>query len=48
MLGKKNDAIMKNHHLYLQELHASGDQSYVAEQNMRKEQFMTKLEQITF
>ena len=48
MLGKKNDAIMKNHHLYLQELHTSGDQSYVAEQTMRKEQFMTKLEQITF
>jgi len=48
MLGKKNDAIMKNHHLYLHELHASGDQSYVAEQNMRKEQFITKLEQITF
>ena len=48
MLGKKNDAIMKNHHLYLQELHASGDQSYLAEQAMRKEQFLTKLEQITF
>jgi len=48
MLGKKNDAIMKNHHLYLQELHAAGDQSYLAEQAMRKEQFMTKLEQITF
>lgn len=48
MLGKKNDAIMKNHHLYLQELHASGDQSYLAEQAMRKEQFLTKLEQNTF
>jgi len=48
MLGKKNDAIMKNHHLYLQELHASADQSYLTEQAMRKEQFMTKLEQITF
>jgi len=48
MLGKKNDAIMKNHHMYLQELHESGDQSYVAEQNMRREQFIAKLEQITF
>ena len=48
MLGKKNDAIMKNHHLYLQELHASGDQSYLAEQNMRRDQFVKKLEQITF
>jgi len=48
MLGKKNDEIMKNHHLYLQELHASGDQSYVAEQNMRREQFISRLDQITF
>jgi len=48
MLGKKNDAIMKNHHLYLQELHASSDQSYLAEQAMRKGQFITRLEQITF
>ncbi len=48
ILGKKNDAIMKNHHLYLQELHASGDQSYLAEQAMRKEQFIARLEQITF
>jgi hypothetical protein len=39
---------MKNHHLYLQELHKSGDRSYVAEQNMRREQYIGKLEQITF
>ncbi len=48
MLGKKNDVIMRNHHLYLQELHKSGDSSYMAEQNMRREQYMNKLEQITF
>jgi len=27
MLGKKNEQIMKNHHIYLAELHASGDKS---------------------
>ena len=31
MLGKKNEEIMKNHHMYLQELHASGDKSYLAD-----------------
>ncbi len=46
MLGKHNEEIMKNHHLYLQELHASADQSYLAEQNMRKEQYMIRLENI--
>ena len=46
MLGKHNEEIMKNHHLYLQELHANADQSYLAEQNMRKEQYMTRLENI--
>jgi phosphate:Na+ symporter len=48
MLGKHNEEIMKNHHLYLQELHASTDQSYLAEQNMRREQYMTRLENIKF
>ena len=31
MLGKNNEDILKNHHLYIQELHASEDQSYRAE-----------------
>ncbi len=48
LLGRKNEEIMKNHHLYLQELHASGDQSYLAEQENRKVQFLTPLENITF
>jgi len=48
MLGKNNEDIMKNHHLYLQELHASGNQDYVAEQENRKEQYMTQLENIKF
>ncbi len=48
MLGKNNEEIMKNHHLYLQELHASGNQDYLAEQENRKEQYMTQLENIRF
>ena len=48
MLGKNNEEIMKNHHLYLQELHASGDQSYVAEQENRKAQYLVPLENIKF
>lgn len=47
MLGKNNEEIMKNHHLYLQELHASGDQSYLAEQENRREQYLVQLENVT-
>lgn len=46
MLGKKNEEIMKNHHMYLQELHASGDKSYVAEKENRREQYIVPLENI--
>lgn len=46
LLSKNNDEIMKNHHLYLQELHASGNQDYLAEQENRKEQYMGQLERI--
>lgn len=46
MLGKNNEAIMKNHHLYLQELHASDDQSYLAEQENRRVQYLVALENI--
>lgn len=46
MLGKNNEAIAKNHHMYLEELHASGDQSYVAEQENRKAQYLVPLQQI--
>lgn len=48
MLGKNNEEIMKNHHLYLQELHASTDQSYLAEQANRKEQYLEPLKRIKF
>ncbi|MBQ9941372.1 MAG: Na/Pi cotransporter family protein [Christensenellaceae bacterium] len=48
LLGMNNEAIMKNHHQYLQELHSSADQSYLAEQNNRREQYLVPLENIEF
>ena len=44
MLGRKNEQIMKNHHMYLAELHASDDKSYIAEQETRREQYIVPLE----
>ena len=43
LLGKKNEEIMQNHHLYMQELHASTDQSYLAEQENRRAQYLVPL-----
>lgn len=43
MLGRHNEDIMKNHHLYLQELHQSGDRSYLDELDSRKTQFLDPL-----
>lgn len=48
MLGKNNSDILKNHHRYLQELHSSGDQSYLAEQRNRREQYLVPLENIQY
>jgi len=48
ILGKNNEAIMKNHHQYLTELHSSGDQSYLAEQDNRREQYLVPLENIQY
>ncbi len=45
-LGRNNAEIMKNHHKYLTELHASGDGSYLAEQEMRRAQYLVALENI--
>lgn len=44
LLGKTNDEIMKNHHHYLQMLHETHDQSYLAEQKNRREQYLLPLE----
>jgi phosphate:Na+ symporter len=46
LLAKDNEEIMKNHHLYLQELHASTDQSYLAEQANRRDQYLVPLKNI--
>ncbi len=46
LLGKNDEEIMKNHHLYLQKLHASDDQSYLAEQENRKAQYLVPLQNI--
>lgn len=48
LLGKNNENIMKNHHQYLHELHTSGDQSYLAEQKNRREQYLVPLENIQY
>lgn len=48
ILGRNNEEIMKNHHLYLHELHASGDQSYMAEQENRRVQYLVPLENIKY
>ena len=48
ILGKNNEAIMKNHHEYLSELHSSADQSYLAEQESRRQQYLVPLENIQF
>ena len=44
ILGKKDGEIMKNHHAYLHALHTTGDQSYIAEQENRRLQYLVPLE----
>ena len=44
MLGRNNEAIMRTHH----ELHASGDQSYLAEQAARRKEYLAPLQQIKY
>ena len=46
MLGRNNEEILKNHHLYLHELHHNGDQSYRAEMENRREQYLIPLKNI--
>lgn len=48
MLSKNNGDIMKNHHLYLEQLHATDDQSYLAEQENRRAQYLVPLENIKY
>lgn len=46
LLGKNNDEISQNHHLYMQELHTSTDQSYLAEQENRKAQYLAPIKNL--
>jgi len=46
ILAKNNAAILNNHHEYLKELHSSSDQSYLAEQENRRQQYILPLENI--
>ena len=46
MLGRHNEEILKNHHLYLEELHQNGDSSYRAEMENRREQYLIPLKNI--
>lgn len=46
VLGKKNAEVMNNYHNYIRELHTSGDQSYLAEEKNRREQYISPLEAI--
>lgn len=48
ILGKNNAEIMQNHHQYLHQLHATADQSYLAEQNNRREQYLAPLKAIKY
>lgn len=46
LLGKDNEEIMKNHHRYLEELHISSDESYLAEHENRKAQYIGAIENL--
>ena len=46
ILAKNNEAILNNHHEYLKELHSSSDQSYLAEQENRRQQYILPLQSI--
>ena len=48
LLGKNNDEISQNHHLYMQMLHASTDQSYLAEQENRRAQYLVPLKNMKY
>ena len=44
VLGKNDASIMNNYHNYIRDLHISGDQTYLAEQKNRREQYLVPLE----
>ena len=48
LLGKEHGDLIKNHHAYLEKLHQSTDQSYVAEVQNRRAQYFVPLENIDY
>ncbi len=48
VLGLQNDAVFRSHHDYIQNLHNSADQNYLAEQENRRQQYLVPLEAVQF
>ena len=47
MMARNNESIKHNHYDYLREIHAGNDAAYRAEQDRRREQYITPLKAIT-
>lgn len=47
MLARNNEAIKHNHYDYLREIHSGNDAAYRAEQERRREQYITPLKEIS-
>ncbi len=47
-LSTNNEEIMKGHHHYLEQLHNSNDQPYLAEQERRRQEFLVPLTKIQY
>ena len=46
MLARNNEAILQNHHDYLQNIHQGTDKDYSSEKNRRREQYIKPLKEI--
>ena len=46
MLARNNEAILQNHHDYLHMIHQGNNESYRAEKNRRREQYLKPLNEI--
>lgn len=46
MLARNNEEILQNHHDYLHKIHQGNDESYQAEKNRRREQYIKPLNEI--
>ena len=46
ILARNNDSILQNHHDYLREIHAGNDVAYMAEREIRREQYIKPLKDV--